>query len=250
MPNPKVSCYCATYGRTKLLEEAIHSFLIQDYDGQKELVILNDFSEQTLFFDHPDIKIYNYKEKIIKLGYKFNECVKYCTGEILFPWEDDDIYLSNRISFSVNKMISNNTKIFHTRNAFYEQSYKNICNSFDYYNAYLLHHANLAIHKDVFEKSGGYHESDRIDLDVISTDKFFSSQKYVSEEIDIKDFFYINRGLTTESYHATWLSHGKEGISKEAEKYIEESKKNIVLGDCYLNPHWKYDYELFCRSKY
>ena len=36
MTNPKVSCYCATYGRTKLLEEAIHSFLLQDYEGEKE----------------------------------------------------------------------------------------------------------------------------------------------------------------------------------------------------------------------
>ena len=44
MKNPKVSCYCATYGRVSLLEESVHSFLIQDYDGEKELIILNDFS--------------------------------------------------------------------------------------------------------------------------------------------------------------------------------------------------------------
>ena len=49
MPNPKVSCYCPTYGRTSFLEEAIYSFLNQDYDGEKELIILNDLEDQTLF---------------------------------------------------------------------------------------------------------------------------------------------------------------------------------------------------------
>jgi glycosyltransferase involved in cell wall biosynthesis len=248
MKNPKVSCYCATYGRVSLLEESVHSFLIQDYDGEKELIILNDFSDQTIYFDHPQIKIYNYKKKESLLGKKFNDCVKYCTGEILFPWEDDDIYLSNKISFSVNKMILNKTKIFHTRNAFYELNAENIMNALNYFQADLLYHTNLCIYKDAFEKAGGYYEYDGIDLDVISMNRFFASEKYVSEKIDIKDFFYLYRLSTTNSYHATWLSHGKEGISKEAEKYIEGLRKDIVLGDYYLNPHWKYDYEFFCRK--
>jgi len=38
----KVSCQCITYDRVELLEEAIESFLRQDYKGEKELVILND----------------------------------------------------------------------------------------------------------------------------------------------------------------------------------------------------------------
>jgi glycosyltransferase involved in cell wall biosynthesis len=133
MQKPKVSCYCATYGRVNLLEESLQSFLIQDYQGEKELIILNDFPDQTIYFNHPQVKIYNHKKKESLLGKKFNDCVKYCTGEILFPWEDDDIYLSNKISFSVNKMISNNKRIFHTNNAFYELSFKNIINAFDYF---------------------------------------------------------------------------------------------------------------------
>ena len=67
MPNPKVSCYCPTYGRTSSLEEAIYRFLNQDYDGEKELIILNDLQDQTLFFDHPEVKIINSK-KVHQLG--------------------------------------------------------------------------------------------------------------------------------------------------------------------------------------
>ncbi len=55
MPNlPAVSCFCLTYGRPRVLEEAIQSFLQQDYAGAKEMIVLNDYADQTLAFDHPD----------------------------------------------------------------------------------------------------------------------------------------------------------------------------------------------------
>ena len=47
---PAVSCICLTYGRPHVLEEAIHSFLLQDYAGSKELIVLNDYAGQTLLF--------------------------------------------------------------------------------------------------------------------------------------------------------------------------------------------------------
>ena len=43
---PGVSCICLTYGRVALLEEAIFSFLQQDYAGVKELIVLNDLAER------------------------------------------------------------------------------------------------------------------------------------------------------------------------------------------------------------
>ncbi|MEZ4657920.1 MAG: glycosyltransferase family A protein [Caldilineaceae bacterium] len=49
-----VSCICLTYGRPAVLEEAIYSFLQQDYQGPKELIVLNDYVDQTLYFDHPE----------------------------------------------------------------------------------------------------------------------------------------------------------------------------------------------------
>src|SRR5690349_243347 len=52
----KVSCICATYNRPPhfqwLLEEAIESFLRQDY-AEKELIVLNDCPEQELLCDAP-----------------------------------------------------------------------------------------------------------------------------------------------------------------------------------------------------
>jgi hypothetical protein len=51
--DPPVSCICLTFGRAHLLEESVYSFLRQDYSGVKELIILNDYNQQILTFDHP-----------------------------------------------------------------------------------------------------------------------------------------------------------------------------------------------------
>src|SRR5262245_8679210 len=57
---PSVSCMCLTYGRPPhLVEEAIESFLRQDYRGQKELIVLNDLFGQELRFEHPEVQIVN-----------------------------------------------------------------------------------------------------------------------------------------------------------------------------------------------
>ena len=72
MTLPKISCLCPTYGRPRQLEHAIESCLRQDYQGEKELIILNDYGEQSLIYAHPEVKIYNVWEQIRPLGAKFN----------------------------------------------------------------------------------------------------------------------------------------------------------------------------------
>ena len=59
---PSISAKCITYGRTHFLEESIYSFLIQNYAGPKEMIIINDYPLQTLVFDHPEVKIINVQE--------------------------------------------------------------------------------------------------------------------------------------------------------------------------------------------
>ena len=57
-----ISAKCITYGRVGVLEEAISSFLQQDYPQDKcELIVVNDYPLQKLElpFDVPNIKIYN-----------------------------------------------------------------------------------------------------------------------------------------------------------------------------------------------
>lgn len=94
---PLVTCLCLTYARTALLEEAIESFLRQDYAGEAELVVLNDFAPQVLAFDHPRVRVIN-TTRFPSLGEKRNAAAQLARGELLLTWGDDDIHLPHRIS--------------------------------------------------------------------------------------------------------------------------------------------------------
>ncbi|MFQ5734587.1 MAG: glycosyltransferase [Planctomycetaceae bacterium] len=101
---PFVSCQCITYGRTELLDEAVESFLRQDYAGAQELVILNDYSELTIQCDLPEVKVVNLPYRMKTIGEKRNACVALCSGGVIFLWDDDDISLPHRISYSLQQM--------------------------------------------------------------------------------------------------------------------------------------------------
>jgi glycosyltransferase involved in cell wall biosynthesis len=102
MKHPKVSCICPTFGRAYLLEEAIESFHKQDYLGEKELIICNDFVDQHFIYNHPEVKVINLPERCLNLGFKRNYSNSQGTGELLLTWEDDDIHLPGRITRMVN----------------------------------------------------------------------------------------------------------------------------------------------------
>jgi glycosyltransferase involved in cell wall biosynthesis len=101
---PKISCICPTFSRAYLLEEALESFLRQDYQGEKELIIYNDFAQQEFIFEHPEVKVINSLERSPNLGHKWNVTYSYATGEYLLTWGDDDIHLPSRISRMVNNL--------------------------------------------------------------------------------------------------------------------------------------------------
>lgn len=102
MALPRVSCICLTYGRPWFLEEAIESFLRQDYQGDAELLIMNDYAGQQLIF-HGDsrIKVTNCARRFDSIGEKRNATIAAASGEILLTWDDDDIALRGRIRRSV-----------------------------------------------------------------------------------------------------------------------------------------------------
>src|SRR5262249_42827193 len=98
---PPVTCICPTYGRVGLLEEAIYSFLKQDYPGTKELIVVNDYEEQTLELDPPEVRIVNLPRRCHSVGEKYNAAVALASHDLLFVWHDDDFYLPHRLSLSV-----------------------------------------------------------------------------------------------------------------------------------------------------
>ena len=89
---------CLTYGRTPLLEEAVQSFLQQDYHD-KEMVIFNSMQGQRLTFSHPQVKVVNHPSRPSTLGETRNLCIEHCTGDYIAILDDDDIILKGYLSW-------------------------------------------------------------------------------------------------------------------------------------------------------
>lgn len=110
-PVPLVSCVMPTYGRPDYVNESVAMFLAQDYP-HKELIILNDCSGQHFTVDFPNVRVINEALRYPTIGDKRNSCVSMANGSVIAVWDDDDVYLPWRLSFSVSEMVRLNTPFY------------------------------------------------------------------------------------------------------------------------------------------
>lgn len=225
---PKVSCMCVTYGRTSVLDEVVHSFLIQDYPGEKELIILNDYDALELQGDFPNVIIYNEKERYKSLGLKTNECIRRCSGEIIMIWDDDDISLANRISVTV-KGIKNRGFFKPSRTLFYSGD------------GMVLEKKNIptcsaAYTKEAWEEVGGFPDENS-GLDQVFEQRLTAQGLYAIQQITDEEASFIYRWFVVPGYHTSAYGWGKG--KDEATKYV---KDHNIKGIHKIKPHWKEDY--------
>ncbi|QDS91446.1 Glycosyl transferase family 2 [Roseimaritima multifibrata] len=225
---PKVSCQCITFGRPELLNEAVESFLRQDYPGVKELVILND-SESVLLECYDDSQIYveNVRRRFRTIGEKRNACCALSTGDVILPWDDDDICLPWRISVTIEKMI----------NRQYSKPSQ----------LWYLGTDGLSIRKSMAHAMGGW--SRELFDSVRGYPHIQSGQDQAIEglfgktglrnvtQLTEHDVFYIYRFPGTGSYHLS--AHGYGQGYDRAGKFVSE---NVRQGTYKISPHWKLDY--------
>lgn len=240
MTHNGISCYCATYGRPKqLIENSIRCFLEQDYSGSKELVILNDCKHQQYIFDHPEVKIINLDEKIPNLGVKFNETVKLCKYDLLATWEDDDIFLKHRLSYSIERLKKD--LVFHTYDCFIEKKLQLI----QRYYAYC--HSTHLIDKNLFYDISGYDEMDIGHIDMKIMKKINDKVGHYTQQIsNMKDRFYIYRWNTSGSYHASAAKpeNSQASLSTLVEQSVVKKINEGLLesGNIVLNPKLSYNF--------
>ncbi len=202
---PSVSCICLTYARPHVLEEAISSFLQQDYPGPKELVVLNDYAEQTLYFDHPEVRIFNLPVRFHTVGEKMNAAVALAQHNLLFVWDDDDIYLPHRLSFSV--------KHFSRTKGFFKPKYALVLNEGELSGpAHNLFHVGSCWSRTLFDAVRGYaHEGTGYDfLFEQRLEQQFpgSTEPYA---IQPEEIYYLYRWVGTDSYHMSQFGTLKSG---------------------------------------
>jgi glycosyltransferase involved in cell wall biosynthesis len=103
MDKISISCKCTTAGRVHLLEELLYSFLHQKYEGQSELVIVNDYEHQTLHFSDSRVRIFNCNP-FPTIGHKENFAIEQCRFDNIAVFDDDDWAEPNHLE-NINKYL-------------------------------------------------------------------------------------------------------------------------------------------------
>jgi hypothetical protein len=225
---PKVSCQCITYGRPHLLNEAVESFLRQDYAGEKELVILNDHPTILVEpFKHPEIKVFNVGARFHSIGEKRNACCALCTGQVIFPWDDDDISLPWRISFTLEQM-KNHHYMKPDRLWYWDKGAVSARKA--------VAHAMGAWSRALFDEVRGYpHIQSGQDQAIESL--FGATGKRNVVALKTADLFYIYRFPGTGSYHLSAYGYGN-GLA-DAEQYVA---RHVKPGRHQICPKWNTNY--------
>ena len=234
-----LSCKMITYGRVEYLEESLQSFLNQDYDGEKELVIVNDYPKQKLIFDHPDVKIFNLDFTFPTIGDKENFAVSKCKGDTIVVWDDDDLALPNHLK-NIDKFFIEGTALMHWQNGVF-------CNMPKIELLQSLGNSGIVYSREAWE-AVGRHPLENAGYDmtfVIKLSKMFPKKIVKAYPPDNEvSWFYVWAGR---GYH---MSGGgvdddtKPNVIVRHMEHIESLRleSKIPTGDIYLNPNWKYDY--------
>ncbi|MBI3960365.1 MAG: glycosyltransferase family 2 protein [Chloroflexi bacterium] len=232
---PGISCVCVTYARPHLLEEAIDSFLRQDYPGPKELIVLNDYTPQILEFDHPEVQIINLPYRFHTVGEKMNAGVALARYDLICLWDDDDIILPHRLSLSAARVTD---QLFRSTHAWV---WSNGELSGPTYSAF---HAGSCYPRPLFDLVGGYAAMGN------GQDREFEGEllriapdRYEKVDLPAEQIYYIYRWHGTGSYHLSqWGASisGEDESATYAQKQVERGE--LAQGRIQLRPRWKEDY--------
>jgi len=238
---------CLTFARPKrIVEEAVYSFLNQDYPGDKELLILNDFDQQIIRFDHPQVTIVNISSRFRTVGEKRNAAAALCRHDLLAVWDDDDIYLPHRLSFSAS--------MFDEKKRFFKPSKAFVVNHgvISGPKANLFHSGGMW-RRSLFDQVGGYrHMGSGQDRDIeVKFEKVIGARKNYNS-IQPSEIFYLYRWSGTQSYHLSGF--GRDGIGKSGNDKVREyalrhlTEGRIQSGEIVLEPQWSIDYSQLARN--
>jgi len=228
-----------TYGRVEFLEESLHSFLLQDYAGEKELVIVNDYPLQKLIFDHPQVRIYNLDKTFETIGEKENYATELCKGDIICQWDDDDVAMPWHLR-NVEKYFVEESDLLHwERGVFFNNSAISSISG--------LGNSGIVFSKKIWRQLGGHPiENAGYDMTFVIKIKNISRNIILASPPDNEvSWFYMWGGR---GYHMSGMgtdTNDKENVIKRHSNHVESLRKQgkIPTGEIQLNPSWKRDYE-------
>jgi glycosyltransferase involved in cell wall biosynthesis len=244
---PFISCKCITYGRVHTLEEAIQSFIIQDYPKDRcELVIVNDYPLQKLSLDIPNIKIINLNETFSTIGEKENFAIERCKGDIIAVWDDDDIALPHHL-LNIAKHFHNEANLLHWKKGIFVENNK-IKKLMSIGNSGIVYTKRVweEIGRSPLENAGG-------DMTLIVKIHNLGREKVVLAEPEDQECTWMYRWGGDDVYHQSGMgtdTPNRPNIIERHKMHIEQRRKEgrIPTGTITLNPHWKRDYSLMLKE--
>lgn len=232
-----ISCKCITYGRVEYLEESIESFLKQEYEGESELVIVNDYPLQKLHFNHPKVRIINLNKTFDTIGEKENYAVSLCRYDTIAVWDDDDLALPNHLS-NINKHFPGNDLLhWNTGILLIDNKIASIGN---------LGNSGIVYSKKIW-KEVGKHELENAGYDMTFVLKIQGMDGKVNRLVlpkeDVSWIYTWGGGSYHMSGQGTDTPDRKNVILRHSEHIeILRQEGKIPTGIVYLKPHWKSDY--------
>lgn len=237
--NIPISCKCSTYGRVELLEESLYSYLIQEYDGESELLIVNDYPLQKLIFDHPRVRIINLDKTFETIGDKENFAISNCSYNAVAVWDDDDIAMKNHLQ-NINKYFVEDTDLlqWHRGVFFNDKQITSITG---------LGNSGIVYSKKIWEKLGGQaRENAGHDMSFVLNIKANSKNIVYADPPDneVSWFYY----WAHRSYHMSGLgadTPDRPNIIQRHSEHIENLRQQgkIPTGEIVLKPKWSIPYD-------
>jgi glycosyltransferase involved in cell wall biosynthesis len=237
--SPAISCICLTYGRVALLEEALYSFITQDYEGERELIIVNDYPKQNLKFDHPFVNRINREIPFDTWGEKINYAIGLSKHPIIAIWDDDDVALSNHLKNIADHFID--CDLMHWQRGGFVNSKR--LDAITH-----LGNSGIVFSKDIWNHVGGYPQIDH-GSDMGYTQKITHEYKgRIKHATPLFPSWLYMWGDRT--FHISGVSENKDRVIETYRAYIEQEveKGKIPLGDIELNPNWSIDYQNLVTS--
>ena len=183
-----------------------------------------------MVYEAPGVRVVNVANRFPSLGDKRNAAVGLARGELLAPWDDDDIHLPWRLSLSVEQL--GDADYFNPRCYwFWDSNGLHFDHSVGY-----AHNASL-FRRAAFEKVGGYPSislgEDAVMDGALSNLEHVVDPKSGGRELTRSEWFYIYR----------WGVNPVHVSSRADESFYRDiGMLPIVKGRFYLSPHWRRDY--------
>lgn len=221
----KTLIVCPTYGRIPYLNRVLASFLSQTYDD-KHLVIVNDDKNVDLCCAHKQVTCINLNTKLL-LPQKRNVGIMMGYHDLIMQFDDDDIFLPNRISNHVQKHIENPEILY----------YWNATSYMIYGDKFLISSCSpthSSVMKKIWFEVGGYANKLNVGEDYEFFYKLPNHLKKEEQNAASADYVYNYGGI---NYHATFSND--DTIDQIA--YDQLVEMNILNKKYWIEP----DYEEF-----